>query len=562
MEVADALAYLHSLKPHSILHRDIKPGNIKIQPDGRAVLVDFGLAKVVDNSESTTTGAKAMTPGFSPPEQYGTGRTDARTDIYSLGATMYACLTGAIPEDSLERAMGREELTPLRSRSPRVTAALARAIEKALAVRPDDRYQSMVEFAAALGSAAQASKPTLVRDYPYLERTVRAPITAGFGDLPTRLPFEEKKPRRWPQIAIPLAVAVIVAIVALPGLLERAGLASSQESTQSADTQEAGNSQDATTAAAAFPAASPTLALPSATPLPTVDPSISLSPQPTPIGGGIGQIAFASDRSGLPQIYLINIDGTDLKPLTSMSDGACQPSWAPDGLSLVFTSPCPDSEETYSGAGLWILDMANLQPQPLLTTPGGDYDPAWSPEGERIAFTSERLGRPQVHVMTIDGGQVDNVSGIFAREVQPTWSPQGTALVFVSYRNGGAQVWLMSDGGGNEQRFARGESPDTHPAWSHDGQLVVFQRSLSGVPRLIGTRFDDLGVPDFRVCQQSPYSSHPMVDPDFSPDDRWLVFESWPDGVNHDIAIMTTTCANVTPLDIDPALDFDPAWRP
>jgi dipeptidyl aminopeptidase/acylaminoacyl peptidase len=431
-----------------------------------------------------------------------------------------------------------------------------------LAVRPDERYQSMVEFAAALGSAAQASKPTLVRDYPYLDRTVRAPITAGFGDLPTRLPFEEKKPRRWPQVAIPLAVATLVVLLALPGLLGGGRLAASQVSTEPPDTQEVSTSQAATAAAAALPAASPTSALPSATPLPTVDPSISLTAQPTSIGGGIGQIAFASDRSGLPQIYLINIDGTDLTPLTSMSDGACQPSWAPDGNSLVFTSPCPDSEETYSGAGLWILDMANLQRQPLLTTPGGDYDPAWSPEGARIAFTSERLGRPQVHVMTIDAGDVDEVSGIFAPEVQPTWSPQGTALLFVSYRNGGAQVWLMSDGGGNEQRFARSESPDTHPAWSHDGQLVVFQRSLSGVPRLIGTQFEDLGVPDFRVCQQSPYSSHPMVDPDFSPDDRWLVFESWPDGVNHDIAIMTTTCASVTVLDTDPALDFDPAWRP
>jgi len=560
MEVADALAYLHSRKPYSILHRDIKPGNIKIQPDGRAVLVDFGLAKVDDKSESTTTGAKAMTPGFSPPEQYGTGRTDSRTDIYSLGATMYACLTGAIPEDSLERAMGREDLTPLRRRSPRVTAALARAIERALAVRPDERYQTMVEFAAALGSAAQASKPTLVRDYPYLDRTVRAPITAGFGDLPTRLPFEEKKPRRWPQFAIPVAVAAFVVVLLLPGIVNDRGQATSQAAGQ---TQQASVSQVTATPEAGLPPASPTSALPSATPLPTVDPSIALTPNPTPIGGGIGQIAFASDRSGLPQIYLINIDGTDLRPLTSMSDGACQPSWSPDGNSLVFTSPCPESEETYSGAGLWILDMANLQPQPLLTTPGGDYDPAWSPEGERIAFASERLGRPQVHVMTIDGGQVENVSGIFAREVQPTWSPQGTALLFVSYRNGGPQVWLMSaDGGGNEQRFARSESPDSHPAWSHDGQLVVFQRSLSGVPRLIGARFDELGIPDFRICQQSPYSSHPMVDPDFSPDDRWLVFETWPDGVNHDIAIMTTTCANVTPLDTDPALDFDPAWRP
>ena len=106
LQICDALAYLHNRKP-LILHRDIKPGNIKIMPDGRAILVDFGLAKVVEKGGATTTGAKAMTPGFSPPEQYGTGRTDPRTDVYSLGATLYATLTAAIPEDALERAMGR-----------------------------------------------------------------------------------------------------------------------------------------------------------------------------------------------------------------------------------------------------------------------------------------------------------------------------------------------------------------------------------------------------------------------------------------------------------------------
>jgi len=89
-QVCDALTYLHSQDP-PILHRDIKPGNIKITPDGEAMLVDFGIAKVYDPDHHTTVGARAVTPGYSPPEQYGTG-TDAQSDVYARAASPDAAL--------------------------------------------------------------------------------------------------------------------------------------------------------------------------------------------------------------------------------------------------------------------------------------------------------------------------------------------------------------------------------------------------------------------------------------------------------------------------------------
>jgi serine/threonine protein kinase len=156
--MCDALMYLHTRKP-PILHRDIKPGNVKITPDGHIFLVDFGLAKVLHGNQATTTGARAMTPGYSPPEQYGTARTDPRTDVYSLGATLYASLTGIIPEDGLARAMDNTQLTPLRKRNSKVSRRLAAAIEKAMGIDPADRFQNADEFKRSLlGSKSKTQR--------------------------------------------------------------------------------------------------------------------------------------------------------------------------------------------------------------------------------------------------------------------------------------------------------------------------------------------------------------------------------------------------------------------
>src|SRR5512140_1703788 len=162
--MCDALSYLHTRKP-SILHRDIKPGNVKITPDGNIYLVDFGLAKLVQGTQATTTGARAMTPGYSPPEQYGTARTDPRTDIYSLGATLYAALTGFIPEDGLARVVDEIQLTPLRKRNPKVSQELADVVEKAMAPHAPDRYQTAEDFRRAL----LGMEPLLPGEQPQVE---------------------------------------------------------------------------------------------------------------------------------------------------------------------------------------------------------------------------------------------------------------------------------------------------------------------------------------------------------------------------------------------------------
>jgi serine/threonine protein kinase len=148
-QVCDALSYLHT-QNSPIIHRDIKPANIKITPQGKAILVDFGIAKIFDPQLSTTIGAKAVTPGYSPLEQYGSGlHTSGVTDIYALGATLYTLLTGQIPPQAPDRNLGVALLQP-RTINPLISAEVEVAILRAMAILPQDRYRNVLDFAKDL----------------------------------------------------------------------------------------------------------------------------------------------------------------------------------------------------------------------------------------------------------------------------------------------------------------------------------------------------------------------------------------------------------------------------
>ena len=155
-QICEALAYLHACTP-PIIHRDVKPANIKITPQGKAVLVDFGISKIYDPVLRTTVGARAVTPGYSPLEQYGQGNTDARSDIYALGATLYMLLTGQEPQESVQRVIA-DQLQAAHQINPQLPPALGEAIHRALVVNPTGRYQTASEFRAALATAEQTAR--------------------------------------------------------------------------------------------------------------------------------------------------------------------------------------------------------------------------------------------------------------------------------------------------------------------------------------------------------------------------------------------------------------------
>lgn len=155
-QLCDALSYLHTQDP-PVLHRDIKPSNIKLTPRGMVKLVDFGLVKLLqpDESRTVTVVQGRGTVAYTPLEQYGgdTGHTDVRSDIYSLGATLYHLLTGQPPADAKQRFLKPGSLIPPRDINPRISPRTEKAILAAIAQHPDDRPASVEEFRKLLFAA-------------------------------------------------------------------------------------------------------------------------------------------------------------------------------------------------------------------------------------------------------------------------------------------------------------------------------------------------------------------------------------------------------------------------
>jgi serine/threonine protein kinase/Tol biopolymer transport system component len=605
--VCDALTYLHTRKP-PIIHRDIKPGNIKITPDGHIFLVDFGLAKVVEGNQLTTTGARAMTPGYSPPEQYGTARTDPRTDIYSLGATLYAALTGVIPEDGLARAMGTAELTPLRKRNPKISRRLASVIEKAMAIDPAERYQTAEEFKRALLAAkgmgeretgtytvpppSPSMPPSEPEEAPSAAEA-RGPIT-GKSPIPVPLAEEEKPfqpPKRrkrrgagclvglillflmlagsaWGAYTYPDVVQELLASIPLPVPVVPSATYPPLENTPPAVTETpvlpvaTGTPSVSPILPTSTPSAAATLT-PTSTPSPTA--TFTSIPTQTPLGGGYGEIAFASVREGgIPQIFLMSFDGSNVRQLTNLPDGACQPSFAPDGTRLVFISPCRGVQEKYPGAALHMINADGSGLIVLTNVPGGDFDPAWSPNGRKIAFASLRDGKLDLYLLDLGDNSVTPLNTLERGDTeayQPAWSPDGKWLAFTRKRYGNYQIWAINLENGEKVQLTQSaaENMDYRPAWSPDGAYLLYSQRVIGQPLIRARRV-------VRDGSRSTFVNFGILSPveslSFSADGYWVLFDSVDEKGNRDIYRALASGGGLVRLTDTPGSDFDPVWRP
>ncbi len=156
-QLAAALEIAHE---HGVIHRDIKPANILVRREGRLLLTDFGLVKIISEGQSassrlTGVGVPLGTPDYMAPEQVMGGEVDARADQYSLGVILYQMVTGTVPFKAnmpMQVAMQHMQAPPPSPRAlrPELPPAAEQVILRALAKRPDDRYKNVQEFASCV----------------------------------------------------------------------------------------------------------------------------------------------------------------------------------------------------------------------------------------------------------------------------------------------------------------------------------------------------------------------------------------------------------------------------
>lgn len=287
-QVCDALTYLHQHQP-PIIHRDIKPGNIRITPRGQAMLVDFGIAKLYDSQTHTTAGARAFTPGYSPPEQYGKGPTDERSDIYALGATLYTLLTNQTPPDSVDRLTGSAPpLPPAHVVNPQASRLVSLAIEQAMHPERTRRFNTVSEFKTALHAAAPLTRTAQAAQKPPLAQRPLTPARPSAARSSRRLPWPPTSLAGLFGAGLAAMLLALLATFSVIWLLQASGLVTGPRTGQA--TLPAGSG------GLALQATTPSLAPP--TRPPTLTPIVPPQPGAVLVDLPEARIAFASDHAG------------------------------------------------------------------------------------------------------------------------------------------------------------------------------------------------------------------------------------------------------------------------
>jgi Tol biopolymer transport system component len=185
-------------------------------------------------------------------------------------------------------------------------------------------------------------------------------------------------------------------------------------------------------------------------------------------------------------IYMVTVDpNPEQWAITNQPDFDCYPSFSPDGQRIIYMA------EHEGNRDLFIMDVDGTNIVQLTDDPTYDYEPAWSPDGERIAFISRRSGNSELYVMDIDGSNMVQLTDDAKLDWRPAWSPDGEWIAFESWRTGNGDIYIIRPDGSDLQRLTFSGAEDGHPHFSPDGRYLVFHSQRTGNYQLFILEFDD-----------------------------------------------------------------------